>query len=136
MNNIYIKHNAEDGSLTHYGVKGMKWRNHNYKTISRLNGETRLSQDMLFKKGYYRSNGRGVSDPSGNYYSKKVSVNGESRKQKTLTKVAGAARTKYAVNRMTKGMKSYKKQRTIGFSFFKKLKAKRVIKRVAKTISA
>lgn len=26
MNNVYIKHYADEDSLTHYGVKGMKWR--------------------------------------------------------------------------------------------------------------
>lgn len=28
MNNVYIKHYADEDSLTHYGVKGMKWRHH------------------------------------------------------------------------------------------------------------
>ena len=28
MNNLYIKHSDDENSLTHYGVKGMKWRKH------------------------------------------------------------------------------------------------------------
>lgn len=31
MNNVYIKHYAEEDSLTHYGVKGMKWKHHKPK---------------------------------------------------------------------------------------------------------
>lgn len=33
MNSVYIKHYADEDSLTHYGVKGMKWRKHKTKHI-------------------------------------------------------------------------------------------------------
>lgn len=53
MRNVYIKHSDDENSLTHYGVKGMKWRKHK----ARGNDETSI---------YERYKMYGINEPDQN----------------------------------------------------------------------
>lgn len=55
MNNTYIKHYAEEDSLTHYGVKGMKWRKHKRRDIEREYLEIERDEDGDAVSGTWRT---------------------------------------------------------------------------------
>lgn len=130
MNNIYIKY-SDEGSLTHYGVKGMKWRKRKKKTemsereMYDAGGSNRLNRLRPFhddgevpQKGGYL---RGQYNPSikGTIENRKRLWNAGyyTRREGTLTAKRSITKTLQSAGKSS--LSKSKKAISKGFSFFK-----------------
>lgn len=124
--NTYIKHYDEDKILTHYGIKGMKWRKKKAKTPRDLTPEERAALDKsMLNAGYY-------INKEGNYQ-RDFAVTGSPIARQIQTQ-NGKIKLKAASQNMLKSMRSKNNKRfkNKGKILILKLKTKRSAKKMAK----
>lgn len=120
MKAIYIKHTADDDSLTHYGVKGMKWHKHKRRFLPGYDEEmTRELQDAAQKRNMERDAHRKDGGIKSSLGQVGLTVRAEAKKRQTTSykvsstlKRAGSSTIRASKKAVSKGKSIFNSIRT------------------------